>query len=315
MARWKARATALLEACPIAASLNIHFTGKEDARRAVLEIELRDLVTGAVVGTTRLKPKPPPRADPRGSRTRPTVLLEAAGSRLVVSYGKELFLLQVKEASASRLPVPLQFAIPEAPPIASVDEPAKIAFEGRGGTPLYRLSVVNESRHVHADERGNELLVDTPALWNEFLERKKGYLFRSSDEPELTRFLRENPSRFEQFTGRQLAPGKAAFSVHVTLLLTDAKAKQARLDTVVLVVTPLEPLVDLLFDTSRLDPELARHLGTRHMGEPKGPSTDPLALVEERIDRIEDALPALLEKLERLEKALGISPPPGKKRR
>lgn len=309
IARWEATGAVLLQEHPLAACVQVHAGGA--ARKPRIRLELHDLSRGEVVAEGVLTPK---RSAKVKSSRRPRPLLNAAGGRVVFSWGESLFITEISAKLASKAPAPLQFEL-DGVLTTGVDKPFRRHFKVSGGKPPYQVEVINESKDMHRDTATGEVVVDVPGLWKRYvetLEKTEGFHLGQSDPGGL---IASSPRTYRDLTGKDDPDGKLAYGIPLKLSVRDSTGEENLLATTLIVLAPFDEVVDSLVRAELIkgDRAMWERVVARIKSKPTAyPAVDRL---EDRLDRIEDALPRILEKLARIEKALGIEPKSSLKRR
>ncbi len=243
-----------------------------------------------------------------------------SGDRVLAFNQNKLWIITIPETVRQQAAPPLAIRFPELLPTGA-EKPLEVVLQAEGGKSPYTFTLVRDHPQMVIDEKTGKLTIDLPKMWNQYLDKLRA----SSDEsrPNFDPSNRRNPDlssspeTYRLLTGAELPKDKRAYALPFIVDVTDAEQQRARIELSAIVLGPAADYerVKRERESERQKQiaeqqkimELARQEQAKRNAENEAAKMQAAGGndLEKRIRRLESALDAVLEKLDKLEQKIG----------
>ncbi len=304
LANWKSETAVILRDYPCVATVEL-IKGNRASREWTLRVHLRDLLEGRIFKSYTLFSAP---IQPQKNRTtNDSVGISEVGDKLLVSFQKKLYYIQLNPESFKKLPKPPQFEYSMNPLSTGVDKPITVELRARGGIGELKYKLLHKVPGYEFDESNGKLKIDVPKLWNSYKERllaeyKKYERTDESIQGSLRSYksiLQKSKEAFKYYTGEELKPGTGVMYLPVAMAAIDSEGSRDELYTSLFVKVP-KPDLDEVYEelSSALQPKDKKPIQAQEINLSK-----KIEALESRIQKLELIIDSLIKKLNEKDKS------------
>ena len=244
--------------------------------------------------------------------------------KIVYYRQNNLFVIPL-DSNLDSAPIPLHFPIRKLAPLG-VDQPQTISFTAKGGKGKLEYQLISDYQGIKLDPDSGVVTIDTPSLWNSFLKRSTASSMRRRssnsnrkpvDEKQLMKWFGDS------------SKGKLAYRVPIHLAVTDEEGQEDHLKPQLVVLAERKKLAAVQSKKrtaqtiSRIGRDAERAVGSvfealsksfwkaqprrkvqarpRVYQAKKNDLNTRVEKLDDRLERLENALNSVLKKLDKLE--------------
>lgn len=262
-------------------------------------MELVNLIDGTIVHAAVIdsaKPNQQTRT-PSYYGIRNTLIVD--NDRALFLMGSHLLAAPIPQRIAEAMPMPAHFVLPQRAEIDS-EQPVTWKLATAGRTEGVEFNLLNEYAGLSLNRQTGEVTVDTPRLWEQFVQ-----LAVNNGQKSLWIGLPDQTKSYKELTGKELPEDKFVAQLPISVSLQDPEGQEDGIQFGVLVVGPRKPFEEAL--TARRT-EQARQLMLRQEEQKAKEAAKQQEItnsvgerfdaLEGRLRRLEAALESVLKKLD-----------------
>lgn len=268
-----------------------------------LAISFRDLTEGEALDQRPLSDRPVPNELQRrlnGSIMIP--LICDAGQRVIIAYWDQLFVVTIPRPADDSLPHPVWIAKRQSQLEAKASALVELTFTAHGGSGDKTIAATSEAGGVSVGSNG-KVAVDTPAIWNVFLDQAAARIYHEDDRRDLNDQIDASQAAYERLFARKTSD--VPLRVDLSILATDSEGQSDVLSCFLVLLGPAKELdarLDrakeerrLAFEAARRKREMAKDHSRGMLARTTGADLSLSHGAPKRVIRIETKLSALTE--------------------